>query len=188
MIRSQQQQLQQLQAGQAQAVPERAIEDATPTSERSLSFSGTLPTQNTVPGSSMTPRSPNLVGRPRSSFDLARADLQRRSRTPSRTASPGRVRGDSISGEAGEAQGVGGRDDIAFYQAETQMLVRENQMLRMRIRELERQVSELHTNSAITHEPVTPSNLTRSQSVSEEDAPGIPGGFPASTEEAKQEA
>lgn len=29
-----------------------------------------------------------------------------------------------------------GRDESAFYQAETQMLVRENQMLRLRIREL----------------------------------------------------
>ena len=44
-------------------------------------------------------------------------------------------------------------------------------MLRQRIRELERQVNDLHANSAITHEPVTPSNLTRSTSVSEETAP-----------------
>lgn len=28
------------------------------------------------------------------------------------------------------------RDDVAYYQAETQMLTRENQMLKMRIREL----------------------------------------------------
>lgn len=31
---------------------------------------------------------------------------------------------------------LSGRDESAFYQAETQMLVRENQMLRHRIREL----------------------------------------------------
>lgn len=31
---------------------------------------------------------------------------------------------------------LGGRDESAFYQAETQMLTRENQMLKHRIREL----------------------------------------------------
>ena len=35
---------------------------------------------------------------------------------------------------------------------------------------VERQVSELHANSAITHEPATPSQLLRSTSVSEESA------------------
>ena len=37
----------------------------------------------------------------------------------------------------------------------------------------ERQVNELHSNSAITNEPATPSHLLRSQSVSEEE-PQIP--------------
>jgi hypothetical protein len=82
------------------------------------------------------PRSPGIPPHhPRSSFDMARADLQRRSRTPSRGASP-RLRSTSISGESGEQWILGGRDETAFYQAETQMLVRENQMLRHRIREL----------------------------------------------------
>jgi hypothetical protein len=66
---------------------------------------------------------------------MARADLQRRSRTPSRGASP-RLRSTSISAESGDWALGGGRDESAFYQAETQMLVRENQMLRHRIREL----------------------------------------------------
>ena len=67
---------------------------------------------------------------------MARADLQqRRSRTPSRGASP-RLRSTSIGGESGEQWVLGGRDESAFYQAETQMLVRENQMLRHRVREL----------------------------------------------------
>jgi cell division septum initiation protein DivIVA len=48
------------------------------------------------------------------------------------------------------------------------MMVRENQMLRQRIRELERQISEMHVNSSITHEPATPSRLMRSESLSEE--------------------
>ena len=65
-------------------------------------------------------------------------------------------------------------DDSAFYQAETQMLTRENQMLRQRIRELgiylglimrqlsdpptERQLNEL--NPTATNSPPISSNLT----------------------------
>jgi len=133
MIRPQQQHLQQLQSGggQNQGTPP-AIDESTPTSERSMSFSNA----NLQQSLTSTPRSPSTALHPRSSFDLARADLQqRRSRTPSRTASP-RLRSTSISGEGGEAWSLGGRDESAFYQAETQMLIRENQMLRQRIREL----------------------------------------------------
>lgn len=134
MIRTQQQHLQQLQAqtGQSHGTPP-VIDESTPTSERSMSFSNpTIPQQS----STSTPRSPSAVLHPRSSFDLARVDLQqRRSRTPSRTASP-RLRSTSISGEGGDTWSLGGRDESAFYQAETQMMIRENQMLRQRIREL----------------------------------------------------
>lgn len=38
----------------------------------------------------------------------------------------------------------------------------------------ERQVSELHVNSSITHEPATPSQLLRSESISEQNPPSIP--------------
>lgn len=169
MIRAQQQQLQQLQTASGQSHTPTAIDDSTPTSERSMSFSAGNLTQVGAAATSATPRSPGTAIHPvpRSSFDLARTDVARRSRTPSRTASP-RLRSGSITAEGVEGVTLGGRDESAFYQAETSMLTRENQMLRMRIRELERQVNELHTNSAITHEPATPSNLTRSQSVSEE--------------------
>jgi hypothetical protein len=51
----------------------------------------------------------------------------------------------------------------------------------------ERQVSELHANSAITHEPVTPSQLLRSESVSEEATPLVPGIPTTATIEAKEE-
>lgn len=132
MIRTQQQQLQQLQAtsGVNHGTPP-VIDESTPTSERSMSFSNL---HNMPPTSASTPRSPTAVLHPRSSFDLARADLHRRSRTPSRTASP-TLRSTSISGE-GEPLSLGVRDESAFYQAETQMMIRENQMLRQRIREL----------------------------------------------------
>lgn len=65
------------------------------------------------------------------------------------------------------------RDDVAYYQAETQMLTRENQMLKMRIRELgssvavpllaaclrgaERQLND--GGSVTTSSPSNPSNL-----------------------------
>lgn len=52
------------------------------------------------------------------------------------------------------------RDESAFYQAETAALTRENQMLRMRIRELEKQVADATAMPANT--PATPSNLTTS--------------------------
>lgn len=185
MIRTQQQHLQQLQAasGQSHGTPP-VIDESTPISERSMSFSN-LPPQTQSAAS--TPRSPSTALHPRSSFDLARQDLQqRRSRTPSRTASP-RLRSTSISGEGGAPWNLEGRDESAFYQAETQMMVRENQMLRQRIRELERQVSELHANSAITHEPATPSQLLRSESVSEDAPPLVPGIPTTGATEAKEE-
>jgi hypothetical protein len=137
MIRTQQQQLQQLQAasGQAAGTPP-TIDESTPTSERSMSFStATLPHPHTQTSATATPRSPTTAINPRSSFDFARADLHRRSRTPSRTASP-RIRSSSNSAETVEPWNLAGRDESAFYQAETQMMIRENQMLRQRIREL----------------------------------------------------
>jgi len=185
MIRMQQQHLQQLQAasGQSHGTPP-VIDESTPISERSMSFSN-LPPQ--TQSATSTPRSPSTALHPRSSFDLARQDLQqRRSRTPSRTASP-RLRSTSISGEGGAPWNLEGRDESAFYQAETQMMVRENQMLRQRIRELERQVSELHANSTITHEPATPSQLLRSESVSEEAPPLVPGIPTTGATETKEE-
>ena len=136
MIRTQQQQLQQLQAasGQGHILPP-AIDESTPTSERSLSFSTQGPPFPPHHSSTSTPRSPSIALHPRSSFDLARNDLNRRSRTPSRHASP-RLRATSTSGEGGDNWNLTGRDESAYYQAETQTMIRENQMLRQRIREL----------------------------------------------------
>ncbi len=101
-----------------------------------MSFSNIINSSQLSQANASTPRSPIANIHPRTSFDLARVDLQhRRSRTPSRTASP-RLRSTSISGTGGEDWALAGRDESAFYQAETQMMVRENQMLRQRIREL----------------------------------------------------
>lgn len=185
MIRTQQQQLQQLQAagGQNTGAPS-AIDESTPTSERSMSFSNPNALPAPLPSAAIpAPRSPSAILHPRSSFDLARSDLQRRtSRAPSRTTSPA-LRSTSISGDPSELLTLGGRDESAFYQAETQMVIRENQMLRQRIRELERQVSELNANSASSHEPAVASHLLRSTSVSEEPTVPVPVAVEASSSE-----
>ncbi|KAI0477941.1 hypothetical protein F4859DRAFT_520825 [Xylaria cf. heliscus] len=166
MIRQQQLQLQQLQAAQAQSSV--AAEDHPSTSGRSTSMShppGVLPSLPTPSGSA--PRSPS-ISHPAASFDTARDALHRRSRTPSHDASSPRLRSTSISHE-GEPHLSAVRDEATYYQAETQSLIRENQMLRHRLRELERQLSEAHANTSITREPVQPSHLTHSTSALEGD-------------------
>jgi len=60
------------------------------------------------------------------------------------------------------------RDESVFYLAETANLTRENQMLRMRIRELEKQIAEMSTAPANT--PPMPSNLVTSPPVEAEEA------------------
>ncbi|KAJ4401043.1 hypothetical protein N0V85_005605 [Neurospora sp. IMI 360204] len=131
------------------------------------------PQMGGVPGTSI-PKSPGYMPHPRGSFDFPRSsnDLNKaRSRTPSRGASP-RVRATSISADSMDQWALGGRDESAFYQAETQMLVRENQMLRHRIRELERQLAESSGKDvAITHEPTHASSLHRSTSISDVERP-----------------
>lgn len=134
MIRQQQAQLQlmQQQAGHSTAV----VDDSTPTSERSLSFPN-VPSGHSVSITNPRTRSPA----PRStSFDHSHQPY--RSRTSSRTGSPALrplSAGLQPHGEEWQLSGSGNpgiRDEIAFYQAETQTLTRENQMLRNRIREL----------------------------------------------------
>ena len=144
MIRHQQEQLQAIQQ-QASYTPlssSTALDDTTPPSERSANYPYPYAVPPNPPSASTSifntfrPSSPF-----RSSMDLSRQS-SRRSRTPSRTASP------SLRPVSAGVQGPGedwgfsaGRsqssfDDSAFYQAETQMLTRENQMLKQRIREL----------------------------------------------------
>lgn len=68
---------------------------------------------------------------------LSRNSSYRQSRNSSRTGSPA-LRPTSHHSESGEwlLGSSNSRDESAFYQAETQNLTRENQMLKMRIREL----------------------------------------------------
>lgn len=133
MIRQQQLELQRLQASQGQAVSSIAAEDPLPAPDRPNL--GVLSQSPQPISSASTPRSP-LTPHHRSSLDFARDALNRRSRTPSRGAPSPRLRASSISNEGGDIIPMGTRDETAFYQAETSSLVRENQMLRHRIREL----------------------------------------------------
>ncbi|RSL51705.1 hypothetical protein BHE90_004289 [Fusarium euwallaceae] len=173
MIRQQQLELQRLQAGQPQNVNQTsAVDDSSAISERSghgtpHASTAQIAIPPSLPSGGSGPRSATHR-HPRSSFDMARADLQRRSRTPSRSGASPRLRSTSIGGESGDWV-LGGRDESAFYQAETQMLVRENQMLRHRIRELEKQLSDLGTGSPTAHEPPHHSSLTRSSTTAEKE-------------------
>ncbi|KAI6785122.1 uncharacterized protein J7T54_006764 [Emericellopsis cladophorae] len=150
-------------AENSSAVSERSIQ-GTPIPQQGSQQS----LQHAAPPSSYS-RSPSFRHNRMSGGDLTRADLHRRSRTPSRGASP-RLRSTSISQESGD-WALGGRDESAFYQAETQMLTRENQMLRHRIRELEKQLSEVSGGGAASNAPSMQSSLMRSTSnVAEADA------------------
>ena len=183
MIRHQQAQLQAIQQ-QASYTPlsnSTALDDTTPPSERSSNYPYPYAApSNPASASVFAVNNPRPSSPFRSSIDLSRRS-SRRSRTPSRTASPSLRPVSAGMQGPGEDWAFGGRiqtnfDDGAFYQAETQTLTRENQMLKQRIRELgastrrgqfyiqwylrrsERQLSE--SSSAAANSPATPSNLT----------------------------
>ena len=183
MIRHQQAQLQAIQQ-QASYTPlssSTALDDTTPPSERSTNYPYPYATPpNPASASTSIFSNPQPSSPFRSSMDLSRQS-SRRSRTPSRTASPSLRPVSAGMPGPGEDWGFTGRsqtsyDESSFYQAETQMLTRENQMLKQRIRELgtsirsvqsslpwylrqaERQISE--STSAAANSPATPSNLT----------------------------
>lgn len=142
MIRQQQAQISTLQANQQQPSAS-AVDDSTPTSERSMSLHS-LPHSAQPSHAAISPLP--MTNQPRSHSPFGFGSISRqssfadRSRGGSRTGSPalrpmsgpGGVHGydDMLPGSAV------GRDESAFYQAETQNLTRENQMLKQRIREL----------------------------------------------------
>ncbi|EEP81554.1 predicted protein [Uncinocarpus reesii 1704] len=160
MIRNQQAQIQQMQHRQNSANG-TAVEDSTPTSERSVFFPP-LP-----PAASSRDRRPSLQFPP---------TYSRRRDSDSTAPIPIAPRLSSFQSDynlsAPDTLGLGNdgsgrqcsRDESAYYQAEAANLTRENQMLRQRIRELERQISELTASSPYV--PSEPSNLTTSASTS----------------------
>lgn len=123
------------------------IDDLTPASEQSLSFPSIHPA---VPAGTAAPR---RISRNPSSAN----------RSPALRPLPGHESSISSSidwppSPIENTRRNSIRDESAYYQAETSALTRENQMLRLRIRELEKQVNDLHAAPANT--PATPSNLT----------------------------
>ncbi|KAL6172117.1 hypothetical protein ACJQWK_02295 [Exserohilum turcicum] len=141
MIRTQQAQINALQANHQHAASASAsavVDDGTPTSERDMS----IPPSHTH-SAHMSPLPSAAQPRSRSPYGFASISRQSsfadRSRHSSHAGSPS-LR--PISGHAGSYDphdmlpSPAARDESAFYQAETQNLTRENQMLKLRIREL----------------------------------------------------
>ncbi|KAI1809483.1 hypothetical protein GGS20DRAFT_571766 [Poronia punctata] len=158
MIRQQQLQLQQLQATQtpnlqtSQNQPSLNFDDTLSSATRSASISHSSSTFPVTSGP--TPRSPSEAPQPRFSDDASREILDvphRTSITPSRGSPSPRLPPGTTSQEA-ELNLSNIRDEVTYYQAETQSLSRENQMLRNRIHELERQLREAQATTTTTGE------------------------------------
>jgi hypothetical protein len=136
------------------------IDDSTPTSERSFSF------QTTTAFPPLPPQ-PRPLRRPSRGPPSAGASPALRP-----LPHPGRDSSHSSGADFGPPSPIdiarrnSTRDESAFYQAETANLTRENQMLRQRIRELERQLGEMNPNNQASTPPV-PSNLATSAPVTE---------------------
>ncbi|EEH35178.2 hypothetical protein PAAG_06225 [Paracoccidioides lutzii Pb01] len=152
MIRLQQQQLQrQQQQHQLSAASGTAIaDDSTPPSESYPLMPISLPP------SRFSTQFPSNLSRRRSSGHSPALTPHNTDQETGMFADWSTVGGDS-NGRRGS------RDEASYYQAETAMLTRENQMLRVRIRELERQVAELSSSAA--HAPSTGSPLSMSEPV-----------------------
>ncbi|KAJ5173522.1 uncharacterized protein N7500_001453 [Penicillium coprophilum] len=131
MIRSQQAQLQQY---QQQQTPQSsaAIDDTTPASERSAFF----------------PRSGTTSSRQATSPNLRPLD------------SRGSEGVEPFPGLRDSSSRRGSRDESAFYQAEASSLSRENVLLRQRIRELERQISNLTTSQSASPATTTSGSVS----------------------------
>jgi hypothetical protein len=148
MIRLQQDQLSALQGqGQGQSHPQdsSAIAPTPPATSRptsahphdqpasrSGSFSSAVPHAQTG-----LPHGHGIFNRPHSLSRQSSARISNTGSTNSHATSPALRPSSGNLGPLTEDFLLGGtRDDAAFYQAETQMLTRENQMLKFRIREL----------------------------------------------------
>lgn len=144
MIRTQQSQLQQLRQNQPQQESgsgTTAIDDSTPTSERSISFPSMPPLP--TPGNRSSVQLPSSLSNRRGSRPSSQGGTSP-ALPPISTSHQGSFMEPTNSNSSAEwpisGSDIGGRrssrDEGAFYQAETAMLTRENQMLKLRIREL----------------------------------------------------
>ncbi|KAF3480497.1 uncharacterized protein GIQ15_05844 [Arthroderma uncinatum] len=184
MIRNQQAQLQQLQQTQPQpsaTASGTAIDDSTPTSERSFSFPIIPPLPSTGQ------RGPLPMG---SSFSARRGSSTAMAPlTPIHPVGSQAESGTSTGGnewlQLGDSNGRrSSRDENSYYQAETANLTRENQMLKVRIRELERQVAELTASGTNNPPQSTPQPSEHNQPVPTStlaDTPTVPAGSATQT-------
>lgn len=180
MIRQQQAQIDTLATGQ-HPPSNSAVDDSTPTSERSMSLSRSQSQAAQAPTSAISPLPSAAQPRSRSPFNISRqSSFADRSRGGSHAGSPALRPFPGAPHDAHEMlpSPATGRDESAFYQAETQNLTRENQMLKLRIRELgalllgrgvgmylltcdiERQLATMDPTSQVTHSPVVHSSLS----------------------------
>ena len=141
-------------------------DDSTPTSERSFSMSHSLPFP---PAPQALPRQTRRNSRPHTGSSGTSPSLHPLPiHTYHDTGHSNYGSGEWPPSPVEIARRNSSRDESAYYQAETATLTRENQMLRLRIRELERQVNELHSNAggaqALPNTPVTGSSLTQAVS------------------------
>lgn len=188
MIRQQQEQITALQTSQ-QPPSSSAVDDSTPTSERSMSIPppshphsshGSQPIISPLP-SAAQPRSRSPFAFGTISRQSSFADRSRQgSHAPSPALRP--LSGGPYDHHDMLPAAASTRDESAFYQAETQNLTRENQMLKLRIRELERQLSESNPTAQITHSPVIHSRLAPATS-QENSAQGSEEGLPPASAE-----
>lgn len=139
MIRQQEAQIQQLQAQEPQSAS--AIEDSNPPSGAN--------SRAQTPG--MTSVLPIRTGRP--------ASQQRGSPALAAAAGEDHSLASSFHLPSPIFGGAAFRDESTFYQAERQTLMRENQMLKHRVRELERHLADC-TGTASGHGPAMPSTLS----------------------------
>ncbi|KAJ9657849.1 hypothetical protein H2198_004045 [Neophaeococcomyces mojaviensis] len=167
LIRAQQHQLDTLRAQHSNGQPipsgqSTAVDDiTTPQSERSFSFPSVHPAVGSIPRptghlsreNSSANRSPAL--RP-----LPSQELHTDTWPPSPIDS---TRRDSSSRRNSM------RDEAAYYQAEQANLQRENQMLKIRIRELEKQLHERQSSSSSASVPAQHSNLVTSPPLEAQD-------------------
>ncbi|KAH9844960.1 hypothetical protein Tdes44962_MAKER07009 [Teratosphaeria destructans] len=127
---------------------EQALASPDQTQSPAPSSSLATPASTATADPSRSPRSTSVTGLAHSHLNRPHS-LSRQSstaRTNSRGTSPALrpVSGAGSLGPLSEDFLLGGTwDESAFYQAETQTLTRENQMLKLRIRELERQIADL---------------------------------------------
>ncbi|KAI9890751.1 MAG: hypothetical protein M1814_003681 [Vezdaea aestivalis] len=148
MIRRQQLHIQALQQPGSHG-QSAAIEDSTPTSDHSPSANPqTLPLSIGLPPAYGLPSS---VSR-RSSRQSRRSSRSHASPLIHPISDSSLLR-EATSADVANVGSItpspsGGRDDTAFFQAETHSLTRENQMLKLRIRELERQVQDLNGSAS----------------------------------------